>query len=238
MGRSSRVQHPALLFAHVPHQHGTTDLAVVAMVASADLDPNDIAFGEDLVAADVAPEPRRLAGAHIQHGLLRSGMGRRVPETYQPQKGDLIRFDFEITYERYWSDLGRTACIGEPSAKAVQYYQAMVAGREAAMEKMRPGNTAHDVQKAAVKAIQENGNPNFVVGNGLPMFHNIGLELYEVWSWYPKGDFVIEEDMAINFEAPYFEMGFGGMQLEDTYLIKQDGVVDLSPTLSRDILIV
>ena len=44
--------------------------------------------------------------------------------------------------------------------------------------------------------------------------------------------------MAINFEAPYFEMGFGGMQLEDTYLIKQDGVVDLSPTLSRDILIV
>ena len=200
-------------------------------------------FNEALIQHDIRAAKE---GAMRSVGKRVSGIGRYashifpIPylETYQPQKGDLIRFDFEITYERYWSDLGRTACIGEPSAKAVQYYQAMVAGREAAMEKMRPGNTAHDVQKAAVKAIQENGNPNFVVGNGLPMFHNIGLELYEVWSWYPKGHFVIEEDMAINFEAPYFEMGFGGMQLEDTYLIKQDGVVDLSPTLSRDILIV
>ena len=38
----------------------------------------------------------------------------------------------------------------------------------------------------------------------------------------PHGDFTLEEDMTINFESPYFEMGFGGMQLEDTYLIKKD----------------
>ena len=200
-------------------------------------------FNEALIQHDIrlAKENAMRSVPSRISGVGRMGMAlfqRQDYESYQMQPGDLIRFDFEGTYERYWTDLGRTCSIGEPSAKAKQYYQAMLAGREAAMEAMRPGASASEVCRIAVEAIQKNGCPDYVTGKGLCMFHVIGLELYEQWCWYPHGDFTLEEDMTINFESPYFEMGFGGMQLEDTYLIKKDAPVDLSGTLTRDIMIV
>lgn len=200
-------------------------------------------FNEALIQHDIrlAKENAMRSVPSRISGVGRLGMAlfqRQDYEDYQIQPGDLVRFDFEGTYERYWTDLGRTCSFGEPSDKAKQYYQGMLAGREAAIEAMRPGVSASEVCRKAVEAIQKNGNPNYVTGKGLCMFHVIGLELYEQWCWYPHGDFTLEEDMTINFESPYFEMGFGGMQLEDTYLIKKDGPVDLSGTLTRDIMII
>ena len=200
-------------------------------------------FNEALIQHDIrlAKEDAMRSVPSRISGVGRMGMAlfqRQDYDGYQMQPGDLVRFDFEGTYERYWTDLGRTCSVGEPSAKAKQYYEGMLAGREAAMEAMRPGARASEVCRIAVEAIQKNGCPEYVTGKGLCMFHVIGLELYEQWCWYPHGDFTLEEDMTINFESPFFEMGFGGMQLEDTYLIKKDGPVDLSGTLTRDIMII
>ena len=84
---------------------------------------------------------------------------RQDYESYQMQPGDLIRFDFEGRTSRYWTDLGRTCSIGEPSAKAKQYYQAMLVGREAAMEAMRPGASASEVCRIARRGDPEERLP-------------------------------------------------------------------------------
>ena len=36
-------------------------------------------------------------------------------------------------------------------------------------------------------------------------------------------DFVLEEGMVINVETPYYELGFGGVQVEDTIVVTKNG---------------
>ena len=50
-----------------------------------------------------------------------------------------------------------------------------------------------------------------------------------------RGDFTLEEGMVFNYETPYAQIGFGGMQLEDTFLVTKDGAVDLSP-MNRELV--
>jgi len=42
--------------------------------------------------------------------------------------------------------------------------------------------------------------------------------------------------MVINIETPYYEMGFGGIQVEDTVVVKSDGFEYLT-SLDRDLLV-
>ncbi|MDH3397923.1 MAG: M24 family metallopeptidase, partial [Acidimicrobiia bacterium] len=45
----------------------------------------------------------------------RSALSDAHPTSRLWQKGELLRFDVGCTYDGYWSDLGRTAVLGEPS---------------------------------------------------------------------------------------------------------------------------
>ncbi|MBW2634002.1 MAG: M24 family metallopeptidase, partial [Deltaproteobacteria bacterium] len=51
-----------------------------------------------------------------------------------------------------------------------------------------------------------------------------------------SGD-LLEEGMVVNVETPYYEMGLGGFQLEDTVLVTPDGYLPLT-TSSHDLIAV
>jgi len=53
--------------------------------------------------------------------------------------------------------------------------------------------------------------------------HGIGIELHELPNIAPNDDTILEEGMIINIESPYYELGFGGMQVEDTMLVTNKG---------------
>jgi len=46
--------------------------------------------------------------------------------------------------------------------------------------------------------------------------HRTGLECYKVPSIAPGDETVLEPGMVINIETPYYELGFVGLQVEDT----------------------
>ena len=41
---------------------------------------------------------------------------------------------------------------------------------------------------------------------------------------------VLEENMVLNIETPYYELGWGGVQVEDTIAITKNGAVRLDQT--------
>ena len=69
---------------------------------------------------------------------------------------------------------------------------------------------------------------------GIPHFdrahigHGIGCEFYELPSLCADESMTIEPGMVINVETPYYEVGWGGIQLEDTLVVREDGVEFLS----------
>jgi Xaa-Pro aminopeptidase len=53
--------------------------------------------------------------------------------------------------------------------------------------------------------------------------HGIGIELYDRPLISPGEDTLLESSMVINIETPYYELKFGGVQVEDCLLITDNG---------------
>jgi Xaa-Pro dipeptidase len=141
--------------------------------------------------------------------------------SYELKDGDVIRYEGGGTYREYWADSGRSAIIGTPSTKQLEYINALSAGATAAKALIKPGSMPDDICNATLEAIRANGIKDFEISN--VWGHGIGLSLNELPRIRPGIKKPLEAGMVICFETPYFEIGWGGLQLEDTYLITETG---------------
>ncbi len=136
-------------------------------------------------------------------------------------KGDLLRVDVGCTVEGYWADTARTAVVGEPSRDQQQRYDALLAGELAQLALARPGITAGDLFNIAVDGVRKGALPNYQrthcghgLGIGAHEFPTLNLANREV---------EIQEGMVLCVETPYYELGWGGMMVEDIIVIRKGG---------------
>ena len=187
------------------------------------------------------------------HGFWATGAGTRggalfPPATCSIKKGDLIRIDAGCVYDRYWSDTGRTAVVGSVTVKkAKRYYKAIYSGIQEGAQLLKPETKVSDVFDKVVATVRKAGIEHYQRHH---CGHSMGLETYEppmiVSSSEPlrsdihlrgPGEIRLEENMIINLEAPYYEMGFGGLQFEETYLITRRGAQRLT-SLNEDMYVI
>lgn len=152
---------------------------------------------------------------------LRSAMTNVQPSEEPLRNGDIIRFDVGGRYQHYRADIARNGVLGEPSKKLAKYHRAIRVGLERAIEMIRPGVRASDVFEAAVDTVRREGIPHYRRSH---VGHGIGLDGYDAPDIAPSNSATFEEGMVICVETPYYEIGFGGLQVEDTLLVNRDGV--------------
>ena len=156
----------------------------------------------------------------------RSAHTNTVPGNRIIQPGDVVRMDIGSVYRYYKSDIARTFIAGaEPTKTQQLYWDAVVAAEEAAMQALKPGVTAGEVFRIAVETAQGSGIPNFKRNH---VGHGIGIETYDMPVLTPDNDTIIEEGMVFCVETPYNEFGLGGFQVEDTMVVRKNGVELLS----------
>ena len=148
-------------------------------------------------------------------------MSNVQPGEYALRRGDIIRFDVGGRYKHYRADIARNGVLGEPTKKLAQYHRAICVGLDRAIEMIRPGVRADDVFEASVETVRREGIPHYRRSH---VGHGIGLDGYDVPNIAPCNSEVFEEGMVICVETPYYEMGFGGLQVEDTLVVTKDGV--------------
>ena len=151
----------------------------------------------------------------------RGAMTNVQPSEHKLGRGDVIRFDVGGRYQHYRADIARNGVIGEPSKKLAQYHRAICVGLDRAIEMIRPGVRAADVFEAAVETVRREGLPHYQRSH---VGHGIGLDGYDAPNIAPGSADVFEEGMVICVETPYYEMGFAGLQVEDTMVVTKDGV--------------
>jgi len=152
---------------------------------------------------------------------------------YVLQSGDGIRFDLNLTCRHYFADTARTASVGPPSAKLARYHQATAAGLAAAEASIRPGIKATELFRICVEATRAAGMPEFTRNH---VGHALGIECYDLPLLGPMDDTPLEVGMVINLEAPFYEVGFGAVHLEDTYLVTGTGARRFART-PRDLFV-
>jgi Xaa-Pro aminopeptidase len=151
----------------------------------------------------------------------RSAMTNVQPSERKLARGEVIRFDVGGRYRHYRADIARNAVLGEPGKKLAQYHRAIRVGLHRAIEMIRPGVRAADVFEACVETVRREGIPHYQRSH---VGHGIGLDGYDAPNIAPSNSEVFEEGMVICVETPYYEMGFAGLQVEDTLVITKDGV--------------
>jgi Xaa-Pro aminopeptidase len=136
------------------------------------------------------------------------------------QRGDLIWFDVCADYEGYKSDIARTFALGDPGQRARTYYSALKTAEDAMIDAARPGRRASEIFDLCVQAARDAGIPNYRRHH---VGHAIGMDVYETPLLAPGQDTILEEEMVLNVEAPYYEIGFGALHVEDPIVVGTGG---------------
>ena len=134
--------------------------------------------------------------------------------------GDVIRFDLGCVYQGYRSDISRTAVLGPPSDKQLRYYNAARDGEKAAIAAMKPGVPVSQIFETAMRVTRESGMPHYERHH---VGHGIGLEPYDPPTINAATHTALEPGMVFCVETPYYEHGWGGVQVEDAVEITSAG---------------
>ena len=166
----------------------------------------------------------RERGASAYASIVAFGDRSAIPAPYPSERalkpGDVVRLELGATFRGYCADVARTAVAGTPSPRHEALHRAIQAGVEAAIDAIRPGVRAERVFEAAVAAARDHGLPDYRRHH---VGHGIGLEPYEPPTLAPGDDTELAAGMVVRVEAPYYLVGWGGMNLMETVLVIRGG---------------
>lgn len=134
--------------------------------------------------------------------------------------GDLVRLDIGCTVCGYWSDMARTFVVGKAGDLQQTRYDALLKGETAQLAMLKPGILASDLYEEAMRIVRAGALPGY---NRNHCGHGIGLRASEFPALAHGQDVVIEPGMVFSVETPYYELGWGGMMVEDTAIVTHDG---------------
>lgn len=143
------------------------------------------------------------------------------------RKGDLVVVDMGVVKNGYNSDETRTYCVGRASSEQRKVYETVLRAQELAIEKIRPGARASEVDAAARGYIEKAGYGKYF-GHGLG--HGVGLEVHEAPSLSPNSTDVLEEGMVVTVEPGIYIPGWGGVRIEDMVRVAKGGAEVLTKT--------
>lgn len=136
------------------------------------------------------------------------------------KKGDLVVVDMGVVVGGYNSDQTRTYCAGRPTGRQRLIYDTVLSAQARAIEAVRPGAKAADVDRAAREHIEKAGYGKFF-GHGTG--HGVGLDIHEAPAIGPRSTDTLEEGMVVTVEPGIYIPGWGGVRIEDMVLVTKGG---------------
>lgn len=140
-------------------------------------------------------------------------------------RGDMVVIDFGGRIGGYCSDMTRTFVVGEPSAHQREIHSVVRAAQRAAVDEVRPGVVAADVDLAARQVIAEAGyGEDFIHRTG----HGIGLDVHEEPYLVETNRDPLEPGMAFSVEPGIYLPGRFGVRIEDIVVVTDRSVDPLN----------
>ncbi len=150
----------------------------------------------------------------------RSALPHGVASSRIMAPGDFVTLDFGAVYSGYHSDITRTVVLGKPEKKQEEIYQLVLEAQMSAIESLRAGIKASDVDGAARRIIKQSGyGKQFGHSTG----HGVGLSIHEKPRLSAQDQSLLEEGMVVTIEPGVYLPGWGGVRIEDTVLVLNGG---------------
>ena len=140
---------------------------------------------------------------------------------------DFVLIDWGANGGLYNSDLTRVLVTGKIPPKLERIYRVVLRAQHAAIDAIRPGVVAHDVDRVARDRIARAGFGRYF-GHGLG--HGLGLEVHEGPRLASGSQVVLKPGMVVTVEPGIYLPGWGGVRIEDDVLVTRTGCEVLSST--------
>lgn len=146
------------------------------------------------------------------------------------KKGDIVLLDFGATVNNYCSDMTRTLFFGEASEQQKKIYTTVLEAQQKAIECLQRISfskeilCAKDVDKVARDYIVSKGYPTIPHSLG----HGIGLEVHESPRLSPASKERLTQGMVFSIEPGIYIPGFGGVRIEDLFVIEKESLRQLT----------
>ncbi|MBR2255037.1 MAG: M24 family metallopeptidase [Candidatus Methanomethylophilaceae archaeon] len=180
---------------------------------------------EKQVAARMDSRMRELGGERNAFDTI-AAFGRysaephHMPCDYALRKGDTALFDFGTKYDRYCSDMTRTVFLGRPPEILERAYEVVKEAQLAGIEEYRAGAEAKAADLAAravIDATEFEGK--FIHSFG----HGIGMDVHQEIHVSPNSKGILQAGNIVSAEPGIYIPGVGGIRIEDTCLITENG---------------
>jgi Xaa-Pro aminopeptidase len=119
------------------------------------------------------------------------------------KKGDIMRVDIGGSFGGYYSDLARTAVVGEASANQAKAYKALWDVMEEVIGAIVPGAPAKTLYNIYKTRFEEQG---FAVRMS-HVGHSLGIKLHEQPMLTPYEEHILEPNMVLEIELVHIEDG-------------------------------
>jgi Xaa-Pro aminopeptidase len=139
--------------------------------------------------------------------------------------GELVVFDMGALVDSYCSDCTRTFATGEPGEEAREVYELVKKAQAAALEAVKPGAAAKDVDAVPREMIAAAGHGEHF-GHGLG--HGVGLEVHEGPRLAANSEDTLEDGYVVTVEPGVYLPGRFGVRIEDLVMVTADGHRNLS----------
>jgi len=182
------------------------------------------------VAADIAEAIVDEGHSEVAFVIVGSGPHGADPHHECSERklraGDIVVVDIGGPCEPgYNSDSTRTYSIGVPSPEVAQTYSVLERAQRAAVEAVRPGVTAEQVDAAARGVLAEAGlGEYFVHRTG----HGIGLSVHEEPYIVAGNNLPLAAGMAFSVEPGIYFPGQWGARIEDIVIVTADGATTVN----------
>lgn len=189
--------------------------------------PTEVEFSLELDAA-----MRRLGAEDVSFDtIVASGPNGAKPHHRPSERciaeGDLVVIDFGALVDGYHSDMTRTVAVGDVGDERRRMLEVVLVAQEAGVQTVSAGATAAQVDAACRSVIDDAGwGKAFLHSTG----HGVGLDIHEEPRVSGRSAATLVAGHVVTVEPGVYLPGLGGVRIEDTVLVTEDGCDRLTLT--------
>ncbi|MDO4692281.1 MAG: Xaa-Pro peptidase family protein [Porphyromonadaceae bacterium] len=148
------------------------------------------------------------------------------------EEGTAVMVDMAGNYGVYMSDMTRTFSVGELTDEAYRLHELSRRLHREVMQAADPNTSCADIYNHTLELVEREGASEYFMGldqKAQFVGHGLGLQINEMPVLMGRSRDVLQTGMIIAYEPKFVLPRIGAVGVENTYLVTETGVENLTP---------